>query len=152
MTSTITSTFRNCLKPVQTSTFWIFEFICRLKRRLEATDCVLPLLPLQYTLRESVTWCLRGSIYPAWSLGKPGWEAASGRTAVVQRKWCSGSLCLAEHWVMKRGRGERKGACLEARHGPRVPMQPGRMARWCRTASVLLTCHAAATLSFVQSG
>lgn len=55
--------------------------------------------------------------------------AVSGRTAVVWRKWCSASLCLAEHWVMKRGRGERKGVCLQGRHGPRVPMQPGRMAR-----------------------
>lgn len=49
-------------------------------------------------------------------------------------------------WVMKRGWGERKGVCLQGAHGPRVPMQPGRMARWYRTASILLTCHAVATL------
>lgn len=100
----------------------------------------------------SVTRCLRGSLYRAWVYGESGCEAASGHTAVAWRKWCSASLCLAEHCVMKRGRGERKGVCLQGRHGPRVPMQPGRMARWCRTASLLLTCHAAATLSFARSG
>lgn len=64
-----------------------------------------------------------------WLGARRAWLAVSGHTAAVSRKWCSASLCMAEHWVMKRGLGERKGVCLQGRHGPRVPMQPGRMAR-----------------------
>ena len=111
----------------------------------------LPVLSLHRAEKGSVTRCPRASVYPTLG-GWRAWLAVSGHTAVVWRKWCSASLCMAEHWVMKRGLGERKGVCLQGRHGPRVPMQPGRLARWCRTASFLLSCHAAATLSSPPSG
>lgn len=88
----------------------------------------IPTSSLQDAFKMSVTRSLRASLYPARVYGEPGCEAESGHAAVVWRKWCSASLCLAEHCVMKRGGGERKGVCLQGRHGPRVPMQPGRMA------------------------
>lgn len=68
--------------------------------------------------------------------GEPGCEQAHG--CGVQKV----VLCLVEHWLMKRGRGERNGVCLQGRHGPRVPMQPGRMARWFCSAYLSCCCHA----------
>lgn len=103
--------------------------------------------------KTSVTRCPRGQQIPSLGLWKGGGaDREQAHAAMVRRKWCSASPCLDEHWLMKRGGRERKGVCLQGTHGPRVPMQPGRLVRWCRNASSLLTCHAAAMLSSPRFG
>lgn len=79
-----------------------------------------------------------------------GCEWAHGCSVEKVVQWLSvpGWALGNEAWQ----RREEKECVCRVGMGLRVPMQPGRRARWCRTASILLTCHAAATLSSARSG
>lgn len=81
----------------------------------------------------------------------PGCERAHG--CIVWRKWCSASLCLAEllgneAWQRREERSVSAGqawpSCSYATRADGQVMQD--------RLYILLTCHAAATLSFARSG